>query len=539
MRRDLGALHGGSFDLIVIGGGIVGTGIARDAALRGLHTLLVEKEDFACGTTSRSSRLIHGGLRYLPKLQLGLVRQDLREREILLTIAPHLVRELPFMIPLTRGAPLLRLTLPLGLLLYDVLALRKSLPASHHLSRRKTLAAEPSMSAVNGLVGSYIYYDCQAEFMERLCLENAIDAAEHGALVLNHAEATRILHDGSASGIQLTDTLCGEWCLVKGRIVVNAGGPWADLVLGKLQAAGGGSLRNTKGIHLLTKRLSEKALVLTARSDGRLFFVIPWQGHSLIGTTDTDFAGDLDSVHADAVDVDYLVAALGGYFPGFKRSDIHHTTAGLRALVASRGRSRSSTSRAHQLVDHERRDGIKGLVSVFGGKATAYRAVAESAVDMVCRKLGVRVLCSTADTPLPGAPAVPLELLREAAGSSTLSVETVAHLVALYGSRFTSVLEYAQAEGRLAQPVSAGAPDILAQVKQAVDHEEALTVSDFLLRRSAIGLGPSQGLDAVETVAGEMGRLLGWSDTEKQRQSDRYRAAAALDRRSVGESSPG
>lgn len=530
MRRDFSTLGAGLFDLIVIGGGIVGTGIARDATLRGLQTLLVEKEDFACGTTSRSSRLIHGGLRYLPKLQLGLVRQDLAEREILLKMAPNLVHKLPFLIPLLRSALWPRLTLPFGLLLYDLLARGKSLPSSRHLSRQKTLEMEPAMSAIGGLVGSYLYYDCQAEFMERLCLENAIDADSRGALMLNHAEATGISLADGVGTVQITDRLSGEQFLAKGKVIINVGGPWADLVYGKLDTTGGGNLRNTKGIHLLTRQLSGNAIVLTAKSDGRLFFVIPWQGYSLIGTTDTDFAGNPDSVHADASDVDYLATELESYFPGFRRSDIYHTTAGLRALVASPGKSRSSTSRAHQLVDHARRDGIQGFVSVFGGKATAYRAVAESAVDLICRKLGKQVPCSTAVTPLPGAPTVASQLQQETAKANNLPVATVAHLVALYGSRFTSVLEYVQADSRLSQPIVDGNPDILAQVKHAVEHEEAMTVNDFLLRRSAIGLGPSQGLDALETVAGEMGKLLGWSTTERQRQIDDYRRVATLDR---------
>ena len=531
MRRDFDGLARDTFDLIVIGGGIVGTGIARDAALRGLHTLLVEKEDFAYGTTSRSSRLIHGGLRYLPMLNFKLVREDLREREILLNIAPHLVRELRFIIPLVRSAPFNRLALPVGLFLYDILAKGKSLPSRQHLSRRETLAKEPCMSAIDGLVGSYVYSDCQTEFMERLCLENAIDAAGRGALVVNHALATGLRKDGGVSAVQVTDTLCGDEYQAHGRIVLNAGGPWADLVCDRLNVDGTGSLRKTKGIHLLTRKLSENALALSARSDGRLFFVIPWQDYSWIGTTDTDFDGDLDSVFAEAADVDYLASELRKYFPDFKKDDIFHTTAGLRALVTAGGKSASETSRAHRLVDHESRDDIKGLVSVLGGKITAYRHIAEEAVNLVCRKLHLQAPCSTADTPLPGAPSVQTRTLQEAARATGLSVEAVAHLARLYGSRFSSVLEYARSDGRLTRPIFPGGPDVLAQVKHAVDNEEAMTVSDFLLRRSAIGLGPSQGLDAVETVAGEMASLLGWSSTEKQNQIDSYRTVAALGHR--------
>ncbi len=530
MRRDFDALAKGVFDLIIVGGGIVGTGIARDAALRGLHTLLVEKEDFAYGTTSRSSRLIHGGLRYLRTLEFRLVWQDLHEREILLTIAPHLVRELRFMIPLLRGKPLYRLTLPFGLRLYDLLATGKSLPSCRHLSQRETLRLEPSLADTEGLVGSYLYYDCAAEFMERLCLENALDAAEHGACVLNHAVMTGLLQNDAVQGIRVRDVLSGEEYEAKGHIVLNAGGPWADLVWDKLNVGKTDGLRRTKGIHLLARKISNNALVLFAKSDGRLFFVIPWQDYSLIGTTDTDYSGDLDAVNADVSDVNYLLSETRNYFPGFRQEDIHYCLAGLRALVADEGKSASNTSRAHKLVDHERRNGMKGLVSVLGGKITAYRAIAEEAVDLVCRKLGRRVRCSTAHTPLPGAPAVQRQTIEQTAQASGLSGETVTHLAALYGSRFLSVVEYLRADERLGQPISSGCPDILAQIRHAVDEEEALTVGDFLLRRSAVGLGQSQGLDAVETVAQEMGLLLGWSNTERQEQIDDYRALVSLGR---------
>ena len=231
MKRDINALKEDRFDLIVIGGGIVGTGIARDASLRGLRTLLVEKEDFAYGTTSRSTRLIHGGLRYLRMLEFKLVKQDLFEREVLLHIAPHLVHELRFVIPLLRSTPFYRYSMPIGLRLYDFLARDKSLPSWQRLNRRGTLAVEPSLAEVDGLVGACLYYDCQAEYMERLCLENALDAAVNGSTLLNHAVMTDLfVKDGAVTGIKVKDRLTGEDHEAHGRVVVNAGGPWADFV---------------------------------------------------------------------------------------------------------------------------------------------------------------------------------------------------------------------------------------------------------------------------------------------------------------------
>ena len=509
-----------------MGGGIIGAGIARDAALRGLNTLLVEKEDFAYGTTSRSSRLIHGGLRYLRRLEFRLVRQDMREREILLAIAPHLVHPLPFLIPVTRLVE--RMAFALGMRLYDGLSFEKTLPSRRWLSRSETLEFEPGLE-LEGLVASYLYYDCQVPFAERLCLENVLSAAEHGASVMNHAEVTGFLRSGNAvCGVWVRDGLSGDVYRACGRVVVNAAGHWVDRVRGMLDGSARLMVRRTKGIHLLTSQISRNAVVGFADADGRLFFIIPWQGYSLIGTTDTDYWGDLDAVYAGPGDVGYLLAEVHRAFPGVNMEDILYTSAGLRSLADSKGGRASDVSRQHKLADHEWRDGVGGFVSVLGGKITGYRAIAQDTVDLVCRKLSVRAWCVTAEVALPGAPAVPQERVEHAAQESGLPTETVAHLATLYGSRFSQVLNLACQDVRGGQPICPHCRDILSQVRHSVEEESALTVSDFLLRRSVVGLGPCQGLDAVETVAQEMGRLLGWNAAEKRRQVEAYRASAAL-----------
>ena len=358
-----------------------------------------------------------------------------------------------------------------------------------------------------------------------------LDASENGACILNHTMMTDFLiKDSTVYGIQAKDLLSGEDYLAHGRIVLNAGGAWADIVQNKLNLGGTNGLRKTKGIHLLTRKISNNALVLFAKSDGRLFFVIPWEGYSLVGTTDTDYTGDLDTVHADASDVNYLVSEICRYFPDFKRDNIYYTMAGLRPLVTADRKAESNTSRAHKLVDHELRDGKRHFISVLGGKITAYRAIAEEAIDLVCRKLSRKLPCSTAYTSLPGAPAVYTQDMENLAKEKGLPLETITHLAAIYGSRFSSVLNYASEDERLVKPIAPGYRDILAQIKHAVIEEQALSVSDFMLRRSAIGLGASQGLDAIDTVAREMGAILGWSDKERQNQIDAYRASAALGR---------
>jgi glycerol-3-phosphate dehydrogenase len=527
MKRDIGAIAREKFDLIVVGGGIIGTGIARDASLRGIKTLLIEKEDFGYGTTSRSSRLIHGGLRYLRMLEFHLVGQDLHEREVLMNIAPHLVHPYPFIIPLANLFN--EIVLSIGVRLYDVMASGKSMPSHQHLSRREVLEIEPELEELKGLKGGLLYYDCQAPFTERLGIENVLSAAESGATVLNHAQLTGFIRDGNdVRGIEMLDCLSGETHKVKARLVVNAAGHWVDCVRDLLRGGPASTVRRTKGIHLVTPRLTQKALVLFSPVDGRLFFVMPWLDYTLIGTTDTDYKGDLDAVYADKSDVDYMLASVRQVFPKLREEDILLAMAGLRSLVHSGGERPSDITRDHRVLDHKLKDGIEGLVSVLGGKITAYRAVAKDAVDTVCHKLGVKEACTTAEVPLPGAPAVSQQKMADAARESSLPLNTVRHLAALYGSRFSQVLKYAKSNKQGGQRLCVHTPDILAQVEHSVKEEGAFTVADFLLRRTNAGLMSCQGLDAVETVAQEMGRLLKWSQAEQRRQVEDYRASAAL-----------
>ena len=527
MKRNLDAIAREKFDLIVVGGGIIGTGIARDASLRGIKTLLIEKEDFGYGTTSRSSRLIHGGLRYLRMLEFHLVGQDLREREVLLEIAPHLVHPYPFVIPIS--TLYYQLTLRVGVGMYDLMARGKSLPSHQHLSKRETLDMEPELAEIKGLKGAILYYDCQAPFTERLGVENVLCASDHGATIINHAQLTGFLRDGNdVCGIEMVDCLSGEKYRVKARLVVNAAGHWVDCVRDLLHGGPASIVRRTKGIHLLTPKLTNKALVLFSPIDGRLFFVMPWLGHTFIGTTDTDYHGDLDAVCADQSDVAYMLKGLHQAFPRLCEDDIIYAMAGLRSLAHIGGEKASNITREHKILDHIRKDGIGGLITVLGGKITAYRAVAKDAVDMVCRKLGVEAECTTAEVPLPGAPAVPTDKVAKAAKESGLSVETVKHLADFYGSRFSQVLKLAKRDKRGGQAICPHCKDIVAQIEYSVKEESALTVSDFMLRRSAAGLVSCQGLDGVDTVAQEIGRLLGWSKAEQQRQVEAYRAHAAL-----------
>lgn len=529
--RRIDTLAGRRFDLVVIGGGIVGAAIARDAALRHLSVALVEQEDLAWGTTSRSSRLIHGGLRYLAHGDFRLVRQDLHEREVLLRTASHLVHPLPFLVPIYRRRS--RWWLGLGLTLYDMLAFDRSLPGKRWLSRQEALQEEPSLSP-HGLEGAYLYYDAQAPYMERLCLENALACAQQGGVVLTRCRAQGLLvRRGQVYGVEVEDRLTGQKAQVEARAVVNAAGPWAEGWLGKaflhLRRP---LLRLTKGAHLLLPSLTRHALVLFSPRDGRLFFVLPLEGFSMVGTTDTPFSGDPSSAVAEPADVDYLREGVSLAVPGARDAPLYSTYAGVRALAFSPARRESDVGRQHRLVDH-RREGLRGLFTVLGGKATASRAIAREVVDTVCALLGWEAESSTARTLFPGSPRgewkawLPFQeaFLRQ---QTSLPPATARRLALLYGERSAEVALLVAQEPHLAEPLCPHHPDILAQVRYAVQHEWALTPGDFFLRRTLIGLSPCHGLDALDKVVKEMGVVLGWGEREVQRQKEGYRREIAL-----------
>jgi glycerol-3-phosphate dehydrogenase len=375
------------FDVVVIGGGIIGCGIARDAALRGLHVALVEQRDFGGGTTAASTRIVHGGLRYLEMLDFRLVRMDLRERETLLRIAPHLVSPLEFVIPFFTGSRLPRLKIRAGLTLYDALSYDKSLPSHRMLSASRARALDRALER-GDVRGAATYFDARVDLPERLALENALDAERRGAALLNYCEATAtLMQAGTACGVRVRDALTGEGGEIRGRVVVNATGAWVQQ-----------GIRKTKGVHIVCPPLSDRALVVFSAIDRRLMFAIPRAGQTWIGTTDTDYEGDPADARATRADVDYLLASVRHVFPRLGIEDVLFTTAGVRALVMQRG-SASSVSRMHKIVEDTPETGV---VSVLGGKITGYRAIAEDVTDVVCQRLGNTAACTTARTALPG-----------------------------------------------------------------------------------------------------------------------------------------
>ena len=372
------------FDVVIIGGGINGAGIARDAAMRGLKVLLIEKGDLGCGTTAASTRLIHGGLRYLEHFEFGLVRESLREREILLRIASHLVKALPITIPIYKQGKRRQLTIRAGMILYDLLSWGKSLPNHRMLSRSESLERWPGLNP-DGLVGAALYYDAQVEFPERLVAANVRSAQEFSAEVLTHTPVTSLaVEDGKVSGVGFN----GKF--VDAGIVINAAGPWIDLVLERSPVESPKLIGGTKGSHLVVSPFPSapsNAIYMEARSDGRPIFIIPWNKLYLIGTTDVRFEGNPDDVRCEQWEVDYLLAESNLALPGagLTRDSILYTYSGVRPLPVTGDKNEESITRKHFIREHPR---LPNLLSIVGGKLTTYRSLSEECVDLIFRKLG-------------------------------------------------------------------------------------------------------------------------------------------------------
>lgn len=516
------------FDLVVVGGGIVGTGIARDAALRGLTVALFEKDDFGAGTTSRSTRLIHGGLRYLEHMDFGLVHEALRERRLLVKNAPHLVDPVPFLFPVYRSVGRPWLMLWAGMVLYDILSFRKHLPHHRMLGASHCLELENALRA-EGLRGGFIYYDAQCRFPERLCVENLLDAHGEGAHVANHVRVVSLQTDGGrVRGVRVRDDHENEERTVTAKAVVNTTGPWVDEVLADLDVEGPNRLIRSKGVHLVTKRFTHHALIMESADAERVFFAIPWAGYTLLGTTDTPYDGDNDTVEADDEDVDYLIRETRRIMDiDLTRDDILFTTAGLRALPHREDEDVGSITRRHVFADHAAEGGPRGLFSVVGGKITTYRDIARDVVDQLGRAMDWTLDRSlTRRRPLPGAskdwPRMRAHLIQEGE-SLGLSETTAAHLADHYGIRAHRVLDRVRDDPELRAPLAPDRPEILAEVDVAVEEEWAQTVEDVLLRRVPAGLAEGVGLPALDAVVGRMAELLSWDEERIDAEKNAYR----------------
>ncbi|MSP54574.1 MAG: glycerol-3-phosphate dehydrogenase [Myxococcales bacterium] len=531
---------------MIIGGGIVGCGAARDAAMRGLKVVLVDASDIASGTSSRSSKLVHGGLRYLEQGEFSLVFEAVSERRVLMDIAPHLVHPLGFVFPVYKRSRHGVFTVNLGMWLYDGLSLFRSPKIHRNLSTAEVAKEEPALDQKE-LKGAPLYYDCSTDDA-RLTLENALDARAEGAEIHTWTKMVGLRRDesGRVHGARVRDTLSGEERDIDARVVVNATGPWSDSVRQGPKPL----LRPTKGVHIVVERTRlpvNNAVVCSHPTDGRVLFAIPWDDRTYIGTTDTDYTGDPALVAADAADVRYLLDAANSYFPAstLTEADVLSTWAGLRPLISSEG-SESSVSREHEILV-----GSDGLITIAGGKLTTFRKMSKEVVDRAVALLRLTTGATrgsagkgapeyreahTARKPLPGAQGWPedddvervVKSIREA---GPVDDATARLFAATYGMRGIDVASTINADPTLGTPLIEGRPERLAQVDFAVKHELAKTIRDILIRRTQLYYRDhDQGLGATDLVADRMATLCGWDDARKTAEVEAWREEVSRSR---------
>ncbi len=554
-ERSLESLGNRQFDLIVIGAGINGSGIARDAAMRGLSVLLLDKGDVSSGTTQWATRLIHGGLRYLEHYEFALVRESLRDREALLHVAPHLVRPLGFLVPVydrgSRGPLMVRL----GMTLYDVLSFEKSMENHKMFSRQQTQEREPGLNP-EGLKAAAFYYDAQVEYAERVAVENAVSAYDHGATVITYANVDRLLMEGDdVKGVEFTDVLGGESYTARAAVTVNVAGPWVDEVLEQLQPHQGEEdagrfMGGTKGSHLVVDPFpgapENEALYVEARADGRPYFIVPWNGRYLIGTTDIRYEENLDHVEATEDEIQYLLDETNYVIPraNLRREDVLFTYSGVRPLPYNPEGETGGVTRSHVVFDHAKGGSAAGgkvknaslqmpqyggLISIIGGKLTTYLNLSRQTTDAVFKKLGRKAPKSQArKVPLPGGNTSDFDAYAEGFKAATSIPEVISkRLLKVYGTRASEVLALAGDDPDLLEPLTSPATVengiIGAEVIWAFREEMAETLADVLLRRSMVGYDANVALDVDEAVAEVAAKHLGWDEERVEREIREYR----------------
>jgi glycerol-3-phosphate dehydrogenase len=517
-----------AFDVAVIGGGINGAAVARDAAMRGLRVALIDRGDFAGQTSSRSSKLIHGGLRYLPQGRLRLVYEALRERERLTRLtAPHLVRPLGFLFPVYAGLTVSRTALSAGLFIYDLLA---RTPAAHRhktLSASQAIAAEPQLKPA-GLKGGAFYYDGHGDDA-RLTLENVLDAVLHGAAAANYLALTGFdKQAGKLKAAAVSDALTGDTFAIAARVFVNAAGPWVDDVRAMDEPGAHPVIRLTKGVHLMldARRLAVRNSLVLSDGQGRIVFVIRADDSILLGTTDTDFNGERGQVRVVPDDIDYLLQVVARTLPGaaLAHADVVSGFAGLRALVAGDGTGPPSSVSREELIISAR----SGMVSIAGGKLTTHRRIAQRVVDMICHEIGrPEGESPTLATPLPGARPV----ASPEGHPGPIASSARAGLTARYGSRIALIEALIDLDQQLGQPLSRGCPVLAAEAVHAARSEMAAKLEDFMVRRTTMARRyPAQAQAAASRAAHLMGSELGWSATREASEVAEFTAALKASR---------
>jgi glycerol-3-phosphate dehydrogenase len=542
-ESQLERLRAEEFDLVVIGGGITGAGIALDGATRGLRVALVEKSDFASGTSSRSTKLIHGGLRYLAQFRFRLTREALSERSVLQQLAPHLVEPIPFLFPIyNRRLEVWRINT--GLWLYDLMAGLRRTKVHRRLNQKQTLERFPQLRA-DGLRAGFVYYDARTDD-SRLVVEVLKTAVAYGAVVANYVSARHILADsGQSAGIAARDELSGEEFDVRASKVVVATGVWLDEILNEGRGDQTRRVRPAKGVHVIVPRdrIGGDLAVAFPTPDKRLMFVIPWQGATLIGTTDTDYDGPLDEPRASREDLDYLLTVVNAAFPGVNLTDddVISIQAGLRPLIDDGKGTTASVSREDRVFEFG-----DGTIAIAGGKLTTYRRMGRKVIDLVVRRLREngqlrkKVKSRTRDVLIGGFPERQRRRLgrlsrlgrfiRRRRGraapipaTSVVDAATARRLWRSYGANWTTVAELVSADPSLGEPVVPGVDVLRAEIVFAARHEMARTLLDALARRTHTAqLDRDQARGAAPAVAKLLARELGWSAQTTEEQIVRY-----------------
>lgn len=514
------------FDLIIIGGGITGVSLAYEAASSGFSVALFEKDDFGHATSAATSKLIHGGLRYLKNFEFGLVRESLGERRIWENIAPNMVYPLPFLVPTYKNLKSNKLILEMGMFFYDLLSFDKGntwdrdkrLPSHKTLSRSKTLSLEQCIKS-RGLTGSSIYYDCQNINPERLTLAVLRSAMKYGAQAANYAKVTSFLKEnGSVSGVEVLDRLSGKKHCFTSQLTVNCAGPWADLIL--KEASGNHQnnhhIRRSEGIHIITKKICNTNAVTMMTASGRHILLMPWRNHSLIGTTDKEYLGDPDQYKVSKESINELIQDVNENFActPLSLNDVRHAYGGLRPLIDDQTEGSYETSRKYEIFDNKE-EGLNNLITIEGGKYTTSRKLAGNAMKMICKKTGRPLKKSITDSQyLDGCQIKNLEAyIREIQQQyPDFSNQTILSLVCNYGTYCHEVLDIAVREPHLKQSITEDG-EILAEVKWAVEHEMASSLSDILFRRTGIGTLGNPGQETIMLIANLAASILNWPET--------------------------
>ncbi len=534
--RSWRSLQDADLDVLVVGGGVTGAGVALDAATRGLRVALVEQRDFASGTSSRSSKLFHGGLRYLEQLNFSLVREALRERELMLTrIAPHLVKPVSFLYPLTHRV-WERPYVTAGLTLYDSMGGARSVPRHKQLSRTRALKLFPGMRK-DALAGALLYYDAQADDA-RHTMMLARTAATYGATVLASAKVTSLTRAGERiTGATITDVESGEELDVSARVVINCTGVWTDDVQTMAGGRGRFHVRASKGVHIVVPRdriNAETGAIL--RTEKSVLFIIPWGTHWIIGTTDTDW--ELDRAHpaASSADIDYILEHVNSVLvTPLTRDDIEGVYAGLRPLLAGESEATSSLSREHAVARPQ-----PGLISIAGGKYTTYRVMAEDAVDAARVDLPAGVPDSVTDhIPLVGAEGYQAlsNQVERIARERGLPTWRITHLLDRYGALTHEVLRLADDDPMLLDPLPDAEEYLKVELRYAASHEGALHLDDLLSRRTRISIETEdRGVACADDAAAIVAPVLGWDEQRISDEVAAYRARVAAEVESQTES---